>query len=46
MSKGTVNGSITKKVTDSSQPRTERMYSYISQDLTWRASKLSRKVQQ
>lgn len=40
MSKGTVNGSITKKVTDSSQPRTERMYSYISQDLTWRASTL------
>ena len=26
--------------------RAARMYSYISQDLTWRASKLSRKVQQ
>ena len=46
MSKGTVKWFNNKKVTDSSQPRTERMYSYISQDLTWRASKLSRKVQQ
>ena len=43
MSKGTVKWFNNDTA---NQPRTERMYSYISQDLTWRASKLSRKVQQ
>ena len=43
MNKGTVNGSTTRRVTDSSPLKTDMMYSYIIQDLTWRVLNLSKK---